>query len=95
MNKNFVPKPSREEGLNRNSPKGESGDALERQRSLDELFDQLKVQRRIFKNKEVLRDSYTPSLMPHRDFQIDELATILISVIRGEAPSNIFIYGKT
>ena len=68
---------------------------MEGQRSLDQLFDELLVQRRIFKNKEVLRDSYTPSLLPHRDRQIDGLATILVSVAKGETPSNIFIYGKT
>ncbi|MBU7016509.1 MAG: ORC1-type DNA replication protein [Theionarchaea archaeon] len=68
---------------------------LEGQRSLDQLFDELLVQRRIFKNKEVLRDSYTPSLLPHRDRQVDELATILVSAMQGETPSNVFIYGKT
>ena len=72
-----------------------TGDILEGQRSLDQLFDELLVQRRIFKNKEVLRDSYTPSLLPHRDRQVDELATILASAVRGETPSNIFVYGKT
>jgi cell division control protein 6 len=68
---------------------------LERQRSLDQLFDELLVQRKIFENKEVLRDSYTPSLLPHRDRQIDGLATILASAVKGETPSNVFIYGKT
>jgi cell division control protein 6 len=68
---------------------------LEGQRSLDQLFDELIIQRTIFKNKEVLRDSYTPTLLPHRDHQIDELATILVSAAKGETPSNIFIYGKT
>lgn len=68
---------------------------MEGQRSLDQLFDDLVVQRKIFKNKEVLRDSYAPSLLPHRDRQIDELGTILASVARGETPSNIFVYGKT
>ncbi len=84
-----------EEGLNRDNPQVKSGDTVEGQRSLDQLFDQLLVQRRIFKNKEVLRDSYTPTLMPHRDLQINELATILVSAVKGETPSNIFIYGKT
>lgn len=68
---------------------------MERQRSLDQLFDELLVQRKIFENKEVLRDSYTPSLLPHRDRQIDGLATILASAVKGETPSNVFIYGKT
>ena len=84
-----------EEDLNRDNPQVKNGDTVEGQRSLDQLFDQLLVQRRIFKSKEVLRDSYTPSLMPHRDHQIDELAKILVSAVKGETPSNIFIYGKT
>lgn len=72
-----------------------TGDTLEGQRSLDQLFDELIIQRRIFKDKEVLRDSYIPTLLPHRDHQINELATILVSAVKGETPSNIFIYGKT
>lgn len=71
------------------------GDTLEGQRSLDQLFDELLIQRKIFKNKEVLRDSYTPSLLPHRNSQISQLATVLVSVAKGETPSNVFIYGKT
>jgi cell division control protein 6 len=71
------------------------GDTLEGQRSLDQLFDELLIQRKIFKNKEVLRDSYTPSLLPHRNLQISQLATVLVSVAKGETPSNVFIYGKT
>jgi len=49
----------------------------------------------IFKNKEVLRPSYVPEVLPHREKQIRELASILAPALRGETPSNIFIYGKT
>ena len=49
----------------------------------------------MFRNKEVLRPSYTPEELPHRTAQINQLATILVSALRGETPSNIFIYGKT
>lgn len=48
----------------------------------------------IFKNREYLRPSYTPEELPHRDEQIRQLARILAASLRGETPSNIFIYGK-
>ncbi|TDA31004.1 MAG: cell division control protein Cdc6, partial [Hadesarchaea archaeon] len=42
-----------------------------------------------------LRPSYLPERLPHRDKQIKELARILSSPLKGESPSNVFIYGKT
>ena len=51
--------------------------------------------RPIFKNREYLRPSYTPEELPHRDEQIHQLARILVAPLRGETPSNLFIYGKT
>ena len=59
------------------------------------LFDDLLAGEPIFENKEVLRPSYTPHKLPHRTDQINQMATILVSALRGETPSNIFIYGKT
>ncbi len=49
----------------------------------------------IFENKEVLRPNYTPDNLPHRDKQIQLLASMLVPAIRGDTPSNILIYGKT
>ncbi len=59
------------------------------------LFDDLLSGEPIFENKEVLRPSYTPHELPHRNDQINRMATILVSALRGETPSNILIYGKT
>jgi cell division control protein 6 len=59
------------------------------------LFDDLLSGEPIFENKEVLRPSYTPRELPHRTEQINQMATILVSALRGETPSNILIYGKT
>jgi cell division control protein 6 len=59
------------------------------------LFDDLLEGEPIFENKEVLRPSYTPHKLPHREEQINNMATILVSALRGETPSNILIYGKT
>ncbi|WP_380679963.1 Cdc6/Cdc18 family protein [Salinigranum sp. GCM10025319] len=58
------------------------------------LFDDLLSGEPIFENKEVLRPSYTPHELPHRE-QINNMATILVTALRGETPSNILIYGKT
>src|SRR5674476_396633 len=63
--------------------------------SLDGLFEKLLDGKSIFKNKEVLRPSYTPDLLLHRNEQINSLATILVSALRAETPSNVLIYGKT
>ncbi|MFB6266828.1 MAG: Cdc6/Cdc18 family protein [Halodesulfurarchaeum sp.] len=59
------------------------------------LFDDLLSGKPIFDNKEVLRPSYTPHELPHRNEQINNMATILVAALRGETPSNILIYGKT
>jgi cell division control protein 6 len=59
------------------------------------LFDDLLSGTPIFENKEVLRPSYTPHKLPHREEQINNMATILVTALRGDTPSNILIYGKT
>ena len=61
------------------------GDADEASRG---LFDDLLEGEPIFGNKEVLRPSYTPERLPHREEQINNMATILVSALRGETPSN-------
>src|SRR6056297_373365 len=59
------------------------------------LFDDLLSGEPIFENKEVLRPSYTPHELPHRTEQINQMATILVTALRGDTPSNILIFGKT
>lgn len=49
----------------------------------------------IFKNRECLRPTYTPEELPHREEQIHQLARMWAAPLRGETPSNVFIYGKT
>jgi len=53
------------------------------------------VNNSLFKNKGVLQVRHTPDSIPHRDEQIKSIASILASVLRGERPSNLFVYGKT
>ncbi len=59
------------------------------------IFDNFLSSGAIFKNRDVLRHSYTPDYLPHREEQISQLALLLSPALRGETPSNIFIYGKT
>ncbi len=59
------------------------------------LFADLFAHSGIFENRDVLRSTYIPSELPHREEQINGLASVLIPAIRGETPSNILIYGKT
>jgi cell division control protein 6 len=59
------------------------------------LFADFLAQSGIFENRDVLRSTYTPNKLPHRDEQINGLASILVPAIRGETPSNVLIYGKT
>lgn len=49
----------------------------------------------IFQSRDVLRPTYPPSELPHREDQINSLASILVPALRGETPSNVLIYGKT
>lgn len=49
----------------------------------------------IFKNKSVLQINYTPDSIPHRDEQIESVASILAPSLRGDKVSNLFVYGRT
>jgi cell division control protein 6 len=61
---------------------------------LDKIFDSVKS-RSLFKNKQVLQANYNPDTIPHRDEQIELVASILAPSLLGEKTSNLFIYGKT
>jgi cell division control protein 6 len=62
---------------------------------VNDLFGQLLEAEPLFVNKEVMRASYTPDDLPHRDSEIRQLGALLVSALRGDTPSNVFIYGKT
>jgi len=42
-----------------------------------------------------MRPTYMPEILPHREKEITNLASVLVPALRDETPSNIFIYGKT
>ena len=45
-------------------------------------------------SREVLRDSYVPARLPHREEEIRKVVEILGPALRGDLPSNLLIYGK-
>ncbi|MHC1631788.1 MAG: ORC1-type DNA replication protein [Methanotrichaceae archaeon] len=59
------------------------------------LFADLLKRDELFECRDVLRSTYTPTELPHRENQINNLASILVPALRGETPSNVLIYGKT
>lgn len=65
------------------------------QNTPDGLFEKFLSSSKIFKNREVLRHSYRPQILPHRKPQINQIASILAPALQFQTPSNILIYGKT
>jgi cell division control protein 6 len=61
----------------------------------ENIFDDLLYNKTVFTNREVLRPTYIPELLPHREDQVNQLASILVAALKDETPSNLFIYGKT
>lgn len=45
-------------------------------------------------SREILRESYVPPRLPHRERQIQQVAEVLAPALHGEVPSNLLIYGK-
>jgi archaeal cell division control protein 6 len=65
------------------------------EKDLNGFFDKFLSNKPLFINKQVLQSSYTPETIPHREEQIEQVASILAPCLRLDKPSNIFIYGKT
>mgnify|MGYP000873596498 CR=1 FL=1 len=62
----------------------------------DNVFKEYLEVKSIFKrDRDVLRPSYIPDKLLHRDEQINQIASILVSALRGDQPSNILVFGKT
>ena len=61
-----------------------------------EVFDSvLRRSSELYKgNREILRESYIPTRLPHREHQIRQVAEVLAPALRGDIPSNLLIYGK-
>ena len=61
---------------------------------LDNIFESFE-KNVIFKNKVALQTNFQPEAILFRDDQIKQIALILAPILRGEKPSNLFLYGKT
>lgn len=61
---------------------------------LDDIFESFD-KNLIFKNKSILQTNHQPKEIPYREEQIKQIASILAPILRGEKPSNLFLYGKT
>lgn len=49
----------------------------------------------LYKNRDALLEEYTPNNLVGRDEELEEYHAALQPIINGEAPSNIFLYGKS
>ncbi|PIN75906.1 cell division control protein Cdc6 [Candidatus Woesearchaeota archaeon CG10_big_fil_rev_8_21_14_0_10_37_12] len=66
-----------------------------KEKGLVDFFETYLLKKPIFTNKLVLQSNYTPDQIFHRDEQVTQIAQVLAPVLRGDKPSNIFLYGKT
>jgi len=62
---------------------------------LKNIFEKFSGKSKIFRNREALQARYHPEKILHRDKELEKIAAILAPSLKGEKPSNLFIYGKT
>ena len=77
------------------NPKWKIGDGKISKNGFSGIFENLLNQEPFFVNKNALRHSYKPTELPHRDSEVEQLASVLVSSLKGETPSNMLIYGKS
>ncbi|MBI2660149.1 ORC1-type DNA replication protein [Candidatus Woesearchaeota archaeon] len=65
------------------------------ERGLETFFEGFLKKESVFFDKKALQSSYIPETVNHREDQIKQMANILAPVLKGDKPSNLFIYGKT
>ncbi len=65
------------------------------EKGMANFFEKFLTKDSLFKNKNCLQANYFPPTIFHRDEQMQQLASIFAPSLRGEKPSNVFIYGKT
>lgn len=64
------------------------------QGDLKSMFSNYLEQDSVFDNKDALNTQWKPDNILHRDQQIDDLASILAPALKGNDPSNVFLYGS-
>ena len=62
---------------------------------IDTFFENYVDSNPIFKEKKILQANYIPDAILHRSKEIKQMAKILAPALKGDKPSNLFIYGKT
>ena len=64
------------------------------QSNLKSMFSNYLDKDSVFKNKDALTTGWKPDNILHRDEQINDLASILAPALKGNDPSNVFLYGS-
>ena len=65
-------------------------------RSIQTIFQEfIEKKTLIFKDRNALTSHFAPDTIPHRNKEINTMASILAPSLKGGRPSNIFIYGMT
>ena len=67
---------------------------LQNLNDVQHLFDRILQANKLFTNRDLLRSTYIPEILPHREKEITELASILSPSLNYETPSNIIMFGK-
>jgi len=65
------------------------------QKGLEHYLKSFLEKESLFKNKKVFQPNFIPIDLLHRDEQQQQIASILAPALKGQKPSNLFIYGKT
>ena len=65
------------------------------EKGLNQFFRDYVKKESLFSSKKALQSNYIPDVLEHRDDEINQIAQVLAPVLRGDRPSNLFIYGKT
>ena len=65
------------------------------EKGLDGFFEVFLKKGSVFFDKRVLQSSYIPENVLYREEQTKLMANILAPSLRGDRPSNVFVYGKT
>ena len=65
------------------------------EKGLGMFFEAFLNKESVFFDKKVLQSSYIPETILHREDQVKQIANIIAPALRGDKPSNIFVYGKT
>lgn len=73
----------------------QKGDCVGSDDSLGAYFEGFLNKKSLFKNKKVLLSNYCPDTIEYREEHMRSVAQVLAPVLKGDKPSNLFIYGKT